>query len=63
MLKSLTKRERKNERKRQLRNLRLLFSAWHFLNTSRVWNALFEGRETRELQKTWQMFDEMGFTE
>ena len=35
MLKSLTKRERKNERKRQLRNLRLLFAAWHFLHTSR----------------------------
>ena len=127
MFKSLTKR-RKKERKRLLGNLRLLFSAWHFLytsrdgaviaklvgvkpidlyiwsksprwmnairvwnpnfkgdtelqgdyfksvvgdaivkrslkNASRVWNALFEGRETRELQKTLQMFQEMGFTE
>ena len=128
MFNSLTKRERKNERKRQLRNLRLLFSAWHFLHTSRdgaviaqivgvqpidlyrwsetekwtnairywnrdyngdtelqgdyfhsvvgesivqrslkhasrLWNAIFEGRETRELQKTLRLFQEMGFTE
>ena len=128
MFKSLTKSERKRERKRQLRNLRLLFFAWHFLNTSRdgaviaqivgvqpidlyrwsetekwknairywdrgynsttelqgeyfktvvgdsivqrslkhasrLWNAIFEGRETRELQKTLNMFQEMGFTE
>ena len=126
MLKSLTKVERKKERKRQLRNLRLLFSAYHFLNTSRdgaviaqivgakpidlyrwsekpgwlkaiqywqplyggdtelkgeyfksvvgesivqrslkhasrLWNAIFEGRETRELQKTLRVFQEMGF--
>ena len=118
----------KNQRKRQLRNLRILFSAWHFLHTSRdgaviaqivgakpidlyrwsetekwttairywnrnyngttelhgddfknvvgesivqrslkhasrVWNAIFEGRENRELQKTLRMFQEMGFTE
>ena len=32
-------------------------------HASRVWNALFEGRETRELQKTLNMFDDMGFTE
>ena len=35
MLKSPTKAERKTLRKRHLRNLRLLFSAWHFLYTSR----------------------------
>ena len=126
MLKS--KSQAKAERKRQLRNLRLLFAAWHFLHTSRdgaviaqivgckpidlyrwsetkkwitairywdhgfggdtqlqgeyfhsvvgdgivqrslkhasrVWNALFEGRETRELKKTLNLFQEMGFTE
>ena len=124
MFKSLTK----SERKRQLRNLRLLFAAWHFLHTSRdraviaqivgakpidlyrwsegknwtlaiqywnsefkgdtqlqgeyfksvvgdgivkrslqhasrMWKALFAGRETRELQKTLTMFQDMGFTE
>ena len=32
-------------------------------HASRVWNALFEGRETAELQKTLNMFQEMGFTE
>lgn len=128
MFKSLTKKQRQAERKRQLRNLRLLFAARHFLYTSRdgaviaqivgakpidlyrwsetpnwlkaiqywqseyngstelegeyfktivgdsivqrslkhasrVWTALFEGRETRELQKTLNMFQEMGFTE
>ena len=35
MLKSPTKAERKTLRRRHLRNLRLLFSAWHFLHTSR----------------------------
>lgn len=30
-----SKKKRKNERKRQLRTLRLLFSARHFLHTSR----------------------------
>ena len=35
MLKSLTKAERKTLRRCHLRNLRLLFSAWHFLYTSR----------------------------
>ena len=128
MLKSLPKNQRKNERKRQLRNLRLLFAAWHFLHTSRdgaviaqivgvkpidlyrwsetekwinairywqpdfkgngelqgeyfktvvgdsimerslktasrVWTALIEGRENKELRKTLNRFDEMGFTE
>ena len=125
---SQTKSERRKERKRQVRNLKQLFAAWHFLYTSRdgaviaqivgakpidlyrwsetpnwlkaiqywqplyggdtqlqgdyfktivgdsivqrslkhasrVWNALFEGRETCELQKTLNMFQEMGFTE
>ena len=32
-------------------------------HASRVWNALFEGRETQELRKTLRMFEEMGFTE
>ena len=32
-------------------------------HASRVWEALFQGRETRELQKTLNLFDEMGFTE
>ena len=128
MANSQAKSERRKERKRQVRNLRLLFAAYHFLNTSRdgaviaqiigakpidlyrwsetekwtkairywdlgyqgttelegdyfktivgdsivqrslkhasrVWTAIFEGRETRELQKTLQMFQEMGFTE
>ena len=128
MLNSLSKSERRKERKRQVRNLKQLFAAYHFLCTSRdgaviaqivgakpidlyrwsespnwltalqywqpkyggdtelqgeyfktivgdsivqrslkhasrVWNALFEGRETRELQKTLNMFDDMGFTE
>ena len=128
MLKSLTKSERKNERRRSARYLKQLFAAYHFLYTSRdgaviahivgakpidlyrwseqkiwqdairywnpefkgdtqlqgeyfksvvgdgiverslkhasrVWNALFEGRETQELRKISRMFDEMGFTE
>lgn len=32
-------------------------------HASRVWNAIFEGRENRELQKTLRMFQEMGFIE
>ena len=128
MLKSLTKSERRNERRRSARYLKQLFAAYHFLYTSRdgaviaqiigakpidlyrwtesenwinalrhwqpdyngptelqgeyfksvvgdgmverslkhasrLWSAMFEGRETRELQKTLRIFDEMGFTE
>ena len=128
MTNSQAKSERRKERKRQVRNLRLLFAAYHFLHTSRdgaviaqivgvkpidlyrwsgtenwtkairywdlgyqgdgilqgeyfksivgdgivqrslkhasrVWKALVEGRETRELQKTLNLFQEMGFTE
>ena len=32
-------------------------------HASRLWNAIFEGRETAELKKTLRMFQEMGFTE
>lgn len=32
-------------------------------HASTLWNALFEGRETRDLQKTLNLFQEMGFTE
>ena len=32
-------------------------------HASRLWKAMFEGRDTRELRKTLQMFEEMGFTE
>ena len=128
MLNSLSKSERKRERKRHTRYLKILFAAYHFLNTSRdgaviaqivgakpidlyrwsegknwtnaiqywnpefkgdtqlqgeyflsvvgdrivqrslkrasrLWKALLQGRETRELQKTLNMFDDMGFTE
>ena len=128
MLKSQLKSERKKDRKRSVRYLKLLFAAYHFLNTSRdgaviaqivgvqpidlyrwtetdnwlkairhwqldyrgptelqgdyfhsvvgdsivqrslkhasrLWNAIFEGRETAELKKTLRIFDEMGFTE
>ena len=128
MLKSLTKVERKTQRRRSARYLKQLFAAYHFLNTSRdgaviaqivgakpidlyrwsdkpswinaitfwqpdykgstelqgeyfraivgdsivkrslehaerVWKALVERRETRELRKTLKMFEEMGFTE
>ena len=128
MLKPQPKSERKRDRKRSVRYLKLLFAAYHFLNTSRdgaviaqivgvqpidlyrwtesdnwikairhwqseyngttelqgeyfksvvgdsiverslkhasrLWNAIFEGRETAELKKTLQIFDELGFTE
>ena len=128
MLNSLSKSEHKRERKRHARYLKILFAAYHFLNTSRdgaviariigakpidlyrwsqsqnwtnaiqywnpefkgdtqlqgeyfksvvgdgivkrslqhasrMWKALFAGRETRELQKTLTMFQDMGFTE
>jgi hypothetical protein len=32
-------------------------------HASRLWKAMFEGRDTGELRKTTQMFEEMGFTE
>ena len=32
-------------------------------HAERVWKALVERRETRELRKTLRMFEEMGFTE
>ena len=128
MLKSLTKNERRNERRRSARYLKQLFAAYHFLYTSRdgaviaqivgckpidlyrwsvsknwinairvwnpefkgdtqlqgeyfksivgdgiverslkhasrLWGAMFDGRETQELRKTLRMFEEMGFTE
>ena len=128
MLNSLSKSERKRERKRHTRYLKILFAAYHFLCTSRdgaviaqivgakpidlyrwsespnwlkaiqywqphyggdtelqgeyfktvvgesiekrslkrasrLWKALLQGRETRELQKTLNVFDDMGFTE
>ena len=32
-------------------------------HASRLWKAMLEGRDTRELRKTYQIFEEMGFTE
>ena len=32
-------------------------------HASTLWNALFEGRENRDLKKTLNLFEEMGFTE
>ena len=32
-------------------------------HASRLWGAMVKGRETRDLRKTLQMFEDMGFTE